>query len=50
MEDLQSSTNLPDVWLQIIAAIGVWLFGEIQPDFLVKSTELARLFGEIETD
>ena len=34
---------LRDVWLQLIAAIAVWwnpsrLFGEIHPDYLVKST------------
>ena len=35
---------LRDVWLQLIAAIAVWwnpsrLFGEIHPDYLVKSTQ-----------
>ena len=30
----------PDVWLQLIAVIGVWLFGETNlPDYLVKSTQ-----------
>ena len=42
--------NQPTQWQWLVATIGVWLFGKIQPDCLMKSIKLDCLVKSIKLD